>query len=261
MAEVVIPGVWWLHGTRGSNVFLVEADDGQLALVDTGFGASAREILREVEEVAGGRPLAGILLTHYHADHAGSAAALHRATGAPIALGRGDCREHAGQLIVRPTVGRTHVARFIVRRLHGEESRPAVVAWPIDGEREVLPGIRAVPVPGHTGGSCVYEVPRLAAAFVGDLVISHGGSLSRSMRMANRDDDEYLATLASYAGRAPQHGFPGHGTPVLGSFGDGLRELAALPRRRPSPALFVGRAQRMFNFTRGLLRRRQPAAR
>jgi len=35
LADLLAPGLWWLHGTRGSNVYLVEADDGQLALVDT----------------------------------------------------------------------------------------------------------------------------------------------------------------------------------------------------------------------------------
>ena len=25
MADLLLPGVWWLHGTRGSNVFLVRA--------------------------------------------------------------------------------------------------------------------------------------------------------------------------------------------------------------------------------------------
>lgn len=261
MADVVLPGIWWLHGTRGSNVFLVEADDGSLALVDTGFGASAGEILRQIAEVAPGRRLAAILLTHYHADHAGSAGALHRATGAPVVLGRGDCEERDRELTVRPMAGRTHIARFILRRFHGAGGPATPVARPIESETEVLPGILAVPVPGHTRGSCVFEVPRLDAAFAGDLIISHHGALARSMRMANRDDAQYLATLRAYAARAPRNGLPGHGTPVLGTFGDALRVLAALPRRGPQPGLFGERARRMLSFMRTLLSRREPAGR
>lgn len=258
MADLVLPGAWWLHGTRGSNVFLVEADDGSLALIDTGFGTNTREILREMASVAPGRGLAAILLTHYHADHAGSAGPLHAATGAPIALGRGDCRREGGRLTVLPTVGRTHVARFALRRLRGGDSAPAPVTLPVGEETEVLPGIRAVPVPGHTPGSCVYEVPRLNAVFAGDLVISHGGALSRSMRMANRDDGLYLETLAAYAQRAPAHGFPGHGTPLLDTFGDRLLELSLLPRRRPTPGIVASRATKMAGFVRALVRRREP---
>ncbi len=36
MADEVAPGVWWLAGTRGSNVFAIELP-GQLAIVDSGF--------------------------------------------------------------------------------------------------------------------------------------------------------------------------------------------------------------------------------
>lgn len=85
MADLLAPGLWWLHGTRGSNVYLVEADDGRLALIDSGFGSSAAPVLAEVE--AQGRPLAAILLTHAHRDHSGAAAAVRAATGAEVFLG------------------------------------------------------------------------------------------------------------------------------------------------------------------------------
>ena len=49
MADLLAPGLWWLHGTRGSNVYLVESDDGQLALVDTGFSSSAEAIIGELK--------------------------------------------------------------------------------------------------------------------------------------------------------------------------------------------------------------------
>ena len=54
MADLLAPGLWWLHGTRGSNVYLVESDDGQLALVDTGFSSSAEAII-DAEIVSRGR--------------------------------------------------------------------------------------------------------------------------------------------------------------------------------------------------------------
>ena len=62
-ADLVAPGTWWLRGTRGANVYLVEADDGSLVLVDTGFRGSEAAILRALDGVAPGKPLEAILLT------------------------------------------------------------------------------------------------------------------------------------------------------------------------------------------------------
>jgi len=62
----------------------------RVVIVDTGVGGQAERILERIAE-EGHAPgdVSLILLTHGHGDHAGSAAALRDATGAPIALG--DC--------------------------------------------------------------------------------------------------------------------------------------------------------------------------
>lgn len=260
MAERLADGLWWLHGTRGSNVFLVEADDGRLALVDTGFGDSAQHILADLPCAAGGRPLSAILLTHRHADHTGAAEAIRAATGAIVVAGRGDCIEERGAIVMRPTIGRSHVARLARRRMrNGTGVIPIDIA--VDREHEVLPGILAVPVPGHTNGSLCFVSKRIGAAFVGDLVISHKGSLSRSMRAANRDDALYLETMRTFAATVPEIGLPGHGLPIMSGFGDALRELSLLPRRPTTPRTTLERATRMARFTHGMWRRRKPATR
>jgi glyoxylase-like metal-dependent hydrolase (beta-lactamase superfamily II) len=258
LADLLAPGLWWLHGTRGSNVYLVEADDGQLALVDTGFASSAGAILAGIH-AHGGR-LSAILLTHRHRDHSGAAAAVRSATGARLYIGRGDCLVRDGQAFLHTTVGRTHVARFLAGRMDRSHRADVPVDFPIDHETEVLPGIRAVPVPGHTPGSCCFVVDRLGAAFVGDLVISHGGELTRSMRLANHDDQQYLDSIRQFAAVAPELGLPGHGQPVMGGFGAALRELAALPRRPLSPKTFAERTFRMTRFGRDISRKRLPGA-
>ena len=254
LADLLVPGLWWLHGTRGCNVFLVEADDGQLALIDTGFASSAAPILEEVE--AHGGKLSVILLTHMHRDHAGSAAAVREATGASICIGRGDCFDRDGQAFLRSTVGRSHVARFLFARARHAAPEPVAVDRCIEGDGEVLPGIRAVHMPGHTAGSYCFVVDRLGAAFVGDLVIIHGDELTRALRMANQDDDQYLESLRQFGAVAPESGFPGHGKPVLSGFGVALRELAALPRRRTGPRAFGTRVLRMMRFGRQMSRKR-----
>lgn len=230
--EPFIDRVWWLHSTRGSNVYLLEANDHSLALVDTGFPQSSHPILEQLAYFD--RPLAAILLTHRHFDHAGGAAAIHRATSAPVVAGRGDCRSRNGRLELRTPIGRSHLRRFLASPLL-PRPEPVPVTFAIDTETEVLPGIWAVPTPGHTPGSLCFIVPSIGAAFVGDLVISHNGTLTRPLRLANADDALYLRSLAAFAEHAPEAGFPGHGAPILTGFGDRLRELAALPRQSPIP--------------------------
>ena len=253
MADLLAPGLWWLHGTRGSNVYLVEADDGQLALVDTGFSSSADAIVAELNTLGRLENLTAVLLTHMHLDHAGSAGVLRQLTGARLVAGRGDCFERDGKLLLRSRVGRTHIAHLFSRG-----HAPAPIDLAVASETEVLPGIRAVLAPGHTAGSVCYVVDRLGAAFVGDLVISHGGELTRAMRLANQDDAVYLETMKRFAANAPEKGLPGHGDPVLDGFGDALRTLAALPRRRATARIHGQRFARMVRFGRGMSRERAP---
>jgi glyoxylase-like metal-dependent hydrolase (beta-lactamase superfamily II) len=255
LADQLAPGTWWLHETRGCNVYAIEARDGQVALVDTGFASSAAGILRELDDLRLRDRLTTILLTHMHADHAGAAQLLQLATGARVVAGLGDCVERDGAYVLKWRVGRTHVGRFVISRVLRRQAPSIPIATPVDGETEVLPGIRAIPTPGHTAGSLCFVVEDAEAALVGDITISHGGVLTRPLRFANEDDAQYLETLRVFAVDAPGAGLPGHGEPVLEGFGDKLRALAELPRRRGS---FRERARRLRRFARFVARRRMP---
>ena len=259
MADVIAPGVWWLHGTRGSNVFAIDAG-GQLLLIDTGFASSADAIITELAQIAPGRRLDAILLTHSHVDHAGAAAALRSEYGCAVVAGAGDCsRGEHGVSVLEEPLGRSHMLRRSLRMLRPRAPRPEVIVdRPLSGGALVAPGLLAIPTPGHTPGSYCFVDADRGIAFVGDLVISHAdGVIARALAMANSDDAQYLATLATFAGQAPAAGCAGHGPPIFDDFGARLRELAALPRRSPfSPRGVLERARRMRAFTRMVSRRR-----
>ncbi len=260
MADLVAPGVWWLHRTRGSNVYLVEAADGQLALVDTGFGSNVRAILDEVRPVAGERPIARILLTHGHFDHTGAALELRNRTGALVVAGRGDCSQApggSGWAIAR-TTGRTHPWRFLSRLLLRRRVTPLPVDIVLEEETDLLPGLRAYPTPGHTPGSFCYVATGPGVAFIGDMAISHHRRLGRPMALANADNTLFEASLAAFASIAPAVGCPGHGQPLLAGFDYALRELAGRSRRPPSIAGLRRRAARFRTFMRNMYRRRMP---
>ncbi len=74
------PTVYQLHG--GSNAGLI-VHDGRALLVDTGLDKdTAKKILRHVETLK--LTLAGIIITHAHADHFGGAATIRSRTAAPV---------------------------------------------------------------------------------------------------------------------------------------------------------------------------------
>ena len=260
LAELIVPGVWWLHETRGSNVFLVEAAGGQLLLIDCGFASSADAIAAEVERVAPGRVPSLLLLTHAHVDHSGAAAELRRRFGARVVAGAGDCvRDADGRTVLREPIGRSHRWRRFLHALSRSRGEGEVlVDVALTGETEVAPGIVAVPAPGHTPGSYCYVDAARGIAFVGDLVISHPPQLARPLRAANADDGAYLRTLATFAARAPDAGCAGHGAPMLHGFATSLAALAAQPRRRlTSLAGAPRRVLRLVRFARMLGGRRR----
>lgn len=260
MSEAVTPDVWWLSGTRGSNVFLARTADARFVLLDTGFASSADAVIAEVERLGVTAQLAAILVTHAHPDHYGAASALSARLGVPVAAGRADCvRTPDGGLLLRPP----RIPHPVLGALRGgwfAATAPNTrVDIAIEGEVEVVPGIVAIPVPGHTPGSYCYLHVASDVAFVGDLVISHRDGLARPLRFTNSDDGLYLQTLATFAARAPGSGCAGHGAPVLDSFRERLQALAEQPRSRiGSGKAHLQRARRMLAFAAGISRARKP---
>lgn len=256
MADVVVSGVWWLHETRGSNVYLVEAADGQFVLVDTGFRDSADGIEREIERIVAGRPVTKILLTHGHFDHAGAAGSLRERLHATVVAGRADCDERDGRLLLAQRAGRSHITRRLASVVMHRQQPVVEVDCPIEGEVEVVPGIVGIPIPGHTPGSYCYLDTARGVAFVGDLVISHVDGLARPLPSSNTDEVQYLQTLREFADRAPEVGCPGHGVPVLSGFGTQVLGLSLLPRG-VTGMFSVVRFRRLLRFTFGMSRRRK----
>lgn len=260
MADLIVPGVWWLHDTRGSNVFALEVADNRFMLVDCGFATSAMGIAAELELIAPGHTLSEILLTHAHIDHSGAAAQLRERFGASVIAGAGDCAlDEVRGMVLREPVGRSHRWRRFLNSLARSRSRhECIVDMALSGETELAPGIVAVPTPGHTPGSYCYVDGIHGVAFVGDLVISHKGRLTRPLRAANADDPCYLQALREFALRAPAIGCAGHGEPIMDDFAVALTALAALPRRRVA-SLTGGpaRAFRLLHFARMLMRQRR----
>ena len=204
--EEIVPFVYALPGSY-VNVFLIAEEDG-LTVIDSGLKGSDRRIVRAIGEL-GRKPedIRTLLVTHHHADHVGSLAALLGRSGAaawahpldaPIIAGEKP-RPHAnpGSIAGRifgPLIERLPQNNPPPARPNHDATDGAVV--------QVAGGVQVVHTPGHTAGHVSYLMP------------GHGGVL--------------------FAGDAAGHVFGRLGTPALiftedmAAAKESIRKLAAL---------------------------------
>ena len=149
-------------GLASANCYLADAD-GHVCLIDPGFTFSLNPVARALH-AAGRSPydVTDILLTHYDSDHAQIAAEWQRRTNAQVWMGDADA-DILSRIFPPPTPTRRTMAAFIgIPPLPGNLHR-------IIGETEILPGIRAVPTPGHTPGHIAYV--HGPVAYIGDAAL------------------------------------------------------------------------------------------
>jgi hydroxyacylglutathione hydrolase len=149
------------------------------ALVDAGVGNPAH--LDVIAQVLAGRPLARVLVTHGHPDHASGVPALRQRWP--------DVEIYAGAPDLSPGPVR--------RLLDGA----AVVA----GDTPLV----ALHTPGHAPDHFCFWDPTSRVLFSGDMLVKG----STVMIPAGRGGDlrEYLASLRRLAALVPRRAYPGHG--------------------------------------------------
>lgn len=165
IAKMVVPGVYTIP-LGVVNAFLL--DDGELTLIDTGTPGSLNKILLAVEEL-GKRvtDLKHIIITHLHADHTGSLAAVKKATGATVYMHPVDAGPFLQGVVMRPvTPAPLLIYKLLAKLMTGRTSQMTVETTGIDCELsdgQVLDfagGLQVVHVPGHAAGQVALLWPR-----------------------------------------------------------------------------------------------------
>ncbi len=208
-----------------SEAYLLETDAG-VVLVDAGLPHQERIILRHLRALNSGR-LRLIFITHAHLDHYGSAAALRRLTGAPVAIHRADAEAMArGETRLGSARGRGKLMGTLLPLvelcLRPEPVTPDLLLEDEDELNENGLEARVIHTPGHTlGSSCLIVEEQLG--FVGDLLTNTGRP--RLQRLFAEDWALLRQSYVRLQGMELEAVYTGHGRrPVSGK---GLQRLIA----------------------------------
>jgi hydroxyacylglutathione hydrolase len=192
------------------HTYLIDGGD-ELALIDAGFGPGTEEILSLVR-ADGFDPerISTIVVTHYHADHAGGAAPLKRATGARLAAG----------VEAAPTIRVADADQIGLNWAKTFGFYPADYEWePAEVELEFADGDRipvgeleleVIATPGHCNGHyCLRLVGRdRTYLFASDCVFWGGAIILQNVPDANLQ--AYAASCNRIAGLEWDALLPGH---------------------------------------------------
>ncbi|KFG77126.1 MBL fold metallo-hydrolase [Streptomyces mutabilis] len=222
----VADGTYLVHGGHTNWVILTDGD--AVTLIDTGYPGDRRLLLDSLAAV-GGSPeaVAGVLITHAHNDHLGSAQYLRAVHGIPVLLHPAEVpharRDFLQQVSVRTVLRNAWRPGVLPWALHvlrsgGTERHPVLSPEPFPGTGALdLPG-RPVPVhtPGHTDGHCVYHLPDAGVVVSGDALVSaHATSRIAGPQllpdMFHHDRPRVLASLDVIAELGADVLLPGHG--------------------------------------------------
>ena len=191
-------------------------DDGGVTLVDTGWPDSA-DLIADALSLLGRRPLdvRRIVLTHYHEDHVGSAAAITAWSSVEVVAGASDAAfiegTERGPLPVFTAAERT-IHPGLTEAPHGPPCRVDRMVRHGD-VIDFGGGATVLDVPGHTPGSIALHLPAADAVLTGDAVAEFNGQVILGVFNVDRPAaTTALSTLAATGARIA--GF-GHGEAVL----------------------------------------------
>ncbi|GAA1542697.1 MBL fold metallo-hydrolase [Actinomadura kijaniata] len=214
------------------HAYLWESPDG-LTLVDTGLPGSA-PLVGDAIRALGRDPseLRRIVLTHFHEDHVGSAAAL-AGPGVEVLAHRADAPFIQGERPGPPPVladWERPIWDGVQARIKDvPEPDPVRVTRPLDGGDEIDLGggttAVAVAAPGHTPGSVALHLPDERVLFTGDTV-ARGPDGRVILGVFNCDPEQAAATFRDLASLDAEIACFGHGDPARENAAAELRAAA-----------------------------------
>lgn len=210
------------------NSYIIDGDEG-VTLVDALLPNKEGTITKALAEI--GRRLedvSAIVLTHCHADHSGSAAALKTVSGAEVYVSAGDVAAVRGEERPPPPpmADRFPFLKPIMRLIPAPA--PVVVEHVIgEGIGGRLPSdLQVVDTPGHTPGHVSYLLDRAGGLlFVGDAAVAKRSEVKRGWM--NRAEPTFDASLRHIAELDFERAVFGHASPIQSGASAAFRRFVA----------------------------------
>lgn len=226
--QKITDGVWALN-LGIANIGILELPNDGLALIDTGGNDSFDKIVKalasknwKLEQVK------HILITHGHYDHVGNLEKLSLQSGAIVWAHAKEARVIRG--LEPQQLPADSSLNFFGRMMKGMAQAPSkgVVHRELQGASNletILPGLRAVPLPGHAPGQLGYFLETNKTLFGGDCCVNILG-LRAPIAAFTPDMREAKRSVLVASKLEPLNLIVGHGNPILGVAAGALENLA-----------------------------------
>jgi glyoxylase-like metal-dependent hydrolase (beta-lactamase superfamily II) len=216
-------------GTKWANFYVVWQDD-EATVIDAGY-PGYWDLLARALSALGRAPNAirGVIVTHHHIDHVGTAEAVRSRTGARVWAHPADAPMITGQQRSHVPPGfyrqswRPSMVRYLAHtvRVGGASYRPvSEVQTLVDGQQIDLPGRpNVIHTPGHTAGHCSVLIRERGVLFAGDALVNFDYASGKQGLRQHRFNDDRERALASLDRLAPLNAdvvLFGHGDPFRG---------------------------------------------
>jgi glyoxylase-like metal-dependent hydrolase (beta-lactamase superfamily II) len=225
----IAEGVYRL-GTRWVNFYLV-AEKAEFTLIDAGYPGYWNYLSAVLDALgAGPGAIRAVIVTHHHADHAGTAERLRSTAGSRVLVGEADAwivagkyPSHASPGFYRQSSIRPSGIRFLAHSAlaGGAKYRPVLTVEALKQDETLeLPGRpRVIHTPGHTAGHYSVALTERGVLLSGDALATfdyvtgkHGVGLHR----LNDDREIALASLDRLDTVDAEVVLPAHGEPWTG---------------------------------------------
>ncbi|HBW34394.1 MBL fold metallo-hydrolase [Desulfosporosinus sp. BICA1-9] len=267
--KVPIPGVGFK-----ANAYLIKLENNQSILVDTGPNApQALDILEATLKKAevSWEDIRHILVTHGHYDHFSFAAQIVERSGAQVWVHPADRHKLTGTL-ENPFFEDPEPAIPFLEKLGVQKSRIAsLISEVVASEREFKPlsvfcirslsqstdlellglTIKVIHTPGHTPGSCCFQLVENGVVFTGDTLLQQI-TPNPVFNIYGEDRDLSLVRLQESMTKIALLGaskaYPGHGKPIL-SVDQAIEHQFNRMAKRSEQVLRIIGAQRLSAFS------------